>query len=174
MKHLFRHNIMKIPFGILACMLLCACSSAEDELTHYIKRIKSRSARPIPAIPELKPVSTFTFPQDDTRRSPFQFTQTENRVDSIAPNTQRLKQALEAFPLDSLKFVGTLKEGHSVWALISQPGGLVTRVKKGDHMGKNNGQIVHIDESRIKLEELVQLAGRWEKKKVAIDLRSPR
>lgn len=173
MNRSFCHNAQFL-IGILVCMLLCACRSSEDDLTHYINNIKSRSARPISAIPDFKPLSKFTFPQDDKRRSPFQPIRTTSRIDLLAPNTQRPKQSLEAFPLDVLKFVGTLKEGRSVWALISQPGGLVTRVKKGDYMGRNYGQIVHIDEKEIQLEESVQPAGRWKKKMMIIDLRAPK
>lgn len=173
MKYSFWHRV-KLLIGLSFCVLLCACSSSEDDLTHYINSIKKRPAKPIPPIPEFKPLSKFTFPQNDKRRSPFQPAQTASYADPLAPNTQRPKQPLEAFPLDALKFVGVLKEERSIWALIAQPGGLVTRVKKGDYMGKNYGQIIDINDKEIKLEELVQPAGRWEKKMITINLRSPK
>ncbi len=53
----------------------------------------------------------------------------EQRIDMAAPNTKRPKQPLEAFPLDALKFVGILKEGNIVWALIKEPNGVVTEQK---------------------------------------------
>lgn len=159
-------------FVAITAIILCACSSAEDELTHYIHAVKSRppSPRAIEPIPEFKPLEKFAFPEDDKRRSPFKPTQRAGQVDSNSPNTMRPKQPLEAFPLDSLKFVGILREGKSMWALISQPGGLVTPVRVGDYMGKNYGQIIHINENKIDIEETVQLGGRWEKKRISLNL----
>ena len=158
--------------GAIASLLLCACSSSEDELTRYIHDIKSRPPNPrrIEPIPEFKSLAKFVFPADDKRRSPFKPIQPESQTDFNSPNTNRPKQPLEAFPLDALKFVGILIQGSSIWALISQPGGLVTRVRVGDYMGKNFGQIILIKENKIDVEETVQLGGRWEKKHFSLNL----
>lgn len=156
----------------IASIMLCACSSAEDELTRYIHAVKSRppSPRTIEPIPEFKPLEKFAFPENDKRRSPFKPIQHEGQVDLNSPNTKRPKQPLEAFPLDALKFVGILREGNSILALISQPGGLVTPAKVGDYMGKNYGQIIRINDNKVDIEETVQLGGRWEKKHFSLNL----
>lgn len=159
----------KQGLGVFLSLLLCACSSSEDELTRYIHRVKSRPPKPIEPIPEFKPLAKFEFPVDDKRRSPFKPV-TEEGQDLFSPNTKRPKQPLEAFPLDALQFVGLLKQGHLVWALISQPSGLVTRVKVGDYLGKNYGQVTEIKENTMVIEETVQVAGRWEKRKITIDM----
>ena len=86
---------------------------------------------------------------------------------------KRPKQPLEAFPLDALKFVGILEQGPLIWALIKQPDGLISRVKPGDYMGQNYGQIVGIKEKIIQLDELVQLNGKWDKKRIVINLSVP-
>lgn len=167
-------RIVKLIMVFFFFGVLCACSSSEGALTHYFKIVKSRPAKPIPPIPEFKPLSKFIFPADDKRRSPFEPKQATNQKDIFSPNTKRPKQPLEAFPLDTLKFVGILKAGTAIWALISQPGGLVTRVKVGDYMGKNYGKIINVNDNKIKLEETSKAAGRWEKKIITIDLRSPK
>jgi type IV pilus assembly protein PilP len=158
--------------GVLASLFLCACSSSEDELSRYIHAVKSRppSPRTIEPIPEFKPLAKFSFPANEKRRSPFKAIQRQGQIDINSPNMNRPKQPLEAFPLDALKFVGILKQGNSIWALISQPGGLVTRARVGDYMGKNFGQITHIKENKINIEETVQLGGRWEKKHFSLNL----
>lgn len=160
--------------GAVAFLFLCACSSAQDDLNRYIHDVKSRPPRPrtIEPIPEFKPLAKFAFPADDKRRSPFKPIVPVGQVDVNMPNFNRPKQPLEAFPLDALKFVGTLKEGTAVWALINQPGGLVVRVRVGDYMGKNFGQILKITDNKILIEETAQLNGRWEKKRLNIDLSS--
>ncbi len=40
-------------------------------------------------------------------------------------------------------------------------------------MGKNYGQIIHIQEQSMKLIETVQVEGKWEKKEITINLMTP-
>lgn len=77
---------------------------------------------------------------------------------------------MESFPLDALKFVGTLKKDNEIWALIRQPEGQISRVKVGDYMGQNYGRIILIKNELIKLEETVQKSGKWEKQFTTINL----
>lgn len=158
--------------AVITCIMLSACSSSEDELSRYIHSVKNRppSPRTIEPIPEFKPLEKFSFPSNDKRRSPFKRIQHESKMDANSPNINRPKQPLEAFPLDALKFVGILKEGNSTWALIAQPGGMVTPARVGDYMGKNYGQIIRIKDNGIDIEETVQLGGRWEKKRFSLNM----
>lgn len=77
---------------------------------------------------------------------------------------------MEQYPLDSLRFVGILKEGNVVWGLISLPNGEIVRVRPGDYMGQNYGKIMQITNTTLKLEETVQISGKWEKKMTNFDL----
>lgn len=161
----------RITLLILCTLFLTACtSSADDELSKYINEVKSRSGRPIEPIPEFIPLEKFVYPEMDTRRSPFKQKEVVKVDDKLAPNTNRPKQPLEYFPLDALKFVGILKQGATVWGLVTQPSGEVSRVKIGDYMGQNFGKIISISETSIKIEETVQVAGKWEKKVTTFNL----
>lgn len=169
-----RQNTVSWLIMTILSLLMVACSlSDETDLGNYINRIKARPAKPIEPIPEFAPLPKFVYPEIDNRRSPFKPKVTGQKKDAYAPNTKRPKQPLESYPLDALKFVGILKQGTDVWALIGQPGGLVSRVKMGDYMGKNFGRIISIKEKVITLEETVQIGGKWEKKPIAINLRTP-
>ncbi|WP_233588431.1 pilus assembly protein PilP [Legionella septentrionalis] len=151
--------------------ILSGCSSSEDEeLQRYMHEIKTRPSLPIEPIPEFKPQPKFAYPENENRRSPFKPIVIEQTSEQLAPNINRPKQPLEAFPLDALKFVGLLKENGTIWGLISQPGGLISRVKPGDYMGKNFGQILSISQDTMQIEETVQVNGKWEKKKIALKL----
>lgn len=158
--------------GVLS-QLLFACSSDDSELNRYINTIKTRPARPIEPIPEFQPLKKFIYPEVDNRRSPFKPVVAEQE-DKFAPNIKRPKQPLEAFPLDALNFVGVLKEDTTIWALISQPSGLVSRVKRGDYMGQNFGQVLDINNKSLQLEETVNIAGKWQKQKININIRAPK
>jgi type IV pilus assembly protein PilP len=71
----------------------------------------------------------------------------------------RRKGPLEAFPLENLKMVGTLQQKKDIFALIKTPDNNLYRVKSGDFIGQNFGRIVDINESALKLKELIQDSG---------------
>lgn len=158
---------------VLLTLLLSACDDSDENLSRYILKVKNRPLKPIEPIPSFKPIPIFVFPESDNRRNPFKAMQVSSQADKFAPNMNRLKQPLEAFPLDALKFVGLLKQGNLVWGLISQPGGLVTRIKVGDYMGQDYGQVVQINDQSIRIEETQLMSGRWHKKTVTFQLFSP-
>lgn len=164
---------LKCLLGVLFCVQLIGCGSDQDDLRRYMHEVKSRPAKTIEPIPTFEQPPKFVYPEDQQRRSPFKPLVPQQQVDTLAPNTNRPKQPLEAYPLDALKFVGILKQGGTIWGLISQPTGGVVRVRPGDYMGKNYGQIIQITEKNIKLEEIVQVNGKWEKKPIVLKLHSP-
>lgn len=173
---IIHHNIRKsrwlakLTASLFISILLSGCdSSSNNELNRYINSVKLRPAKPIEPLPEFSPLPKFLYPETDNRRSPFKAKVVDQ---GFVPNIKRPKQPLEAFPLDALKFVGILREGTTVWALIKQPDGLVTRVKPGDYMGQNYGQITSINNKAIQLEEAVQIDGKWAKRKIVITLRT--
>jgi type IV pilus assembly protein PilP len=51
--------------------------------------------------------------------------------------------------------VGTLEQAEVMWALIRAKDKTIYRVKAGNYMGKNHGQITQITESKIELTEIV-------------------
>ena len=169
-----RHIMNCIIMVLLSSLLIGCGSSSDSELTHYINTIKNRPVKPIEPIPEFEALPKFIYPENDNRRSPFKPVVLPQQADLFAPNIKRPKQPLEFFPLDALKFVGILEEGPKVWALISQPGGAVSRVKPGEYMGQNYGQIMSIKESVIQLDETVKIDGKWKKKSIVINLRTPK
>lgn len=150
-------------------LLLVSCTGDNTDLQNYINEVKQRTGRPIEPIPKMAPLPIFKYPENDTRRSPFKPVDLRKRTDQ-APDQNRKKQPLEFFPLDALKFVGTLKQGTDVWALIRQPNKQVTRVRVGDYMGQNYGHVISINDEAIKLEETIKDSGAWEKKMTTLNL----
>ena len=150
-------------------ILCAACTGDNSDLINYINDIKSRPGAPIEAIPKFAPLPVFKFPENDNRRSPFKPVEVK-KTDQYAPDQKRLKQPLEAYPLDGLKFVGILKEGNQLWALIRDPEKKVVPVKVGNYMGLNYGRIISIKSNEIKLEETLRTSGTWEKHITTINL----
>jgi type IV pilus assembly protein PilP len=166
--------MMKCNRRILMCLfslLLSSCSGDNNDLSRYIHQIKQRKSRAIAPLPTFAPVPPFKFPEVENRRNPFKPMNPQKFVDPYAPDQRRIKQPLEAYPLDALKFVGTLTQDNQIWGLIKLPDGQITRVRIGDYMGQNYGRILIIKNNSVKLEETIKgSSGKWEKHMTTVDL----
>jgi type IV pilus assembly protein PilP len=150
---------------------LSGCFGSEQEdLQRWM--IQQR-AQVKPTVPPISEPKKFT-PQAYTEAASFEpfdmqkLTQALRRDSSqpstsglIAPELARRKEALEAFPLDSMKMVGSLDRNGSPVALISVDK-LLYQVKVGNYLGLNYGKITRINETELDLREIVQdAAGEW-------------
>ena len=160
-------NILLV--SILSC-LLNACSGDVSDLIKFINDTKARKVKSIDPIPQFAPLPIFKFPTNNSLRNPFKPIDQKKRTDLFAPDQKRKKQPLEAFPLDALKFVGTLKEGSNSWALIKQPDKQISRIRIGEYMGQNYGKVTTIKTDLITIEETVKNSGTWEKHVTTINL----
>lgn len=151
-------------------LLLTACVGNNEDLVRYIKEVNQRKTKEVESLPSFAPLPAFKFPEADDRRSPFKPIAQKPAVDVNAPDKNRPKQPLEAYPLDALKFVGTIKQGNEVWALIELPNQDITPVHIGNYMGQNYGRIESIKNDSIELIESTQSSGRWEKHITKIEL----
>jgi type IV pilus assembly protein PilP len=140
----------------VAAVLLAGCSSDVDELKARIDEIKSRPGGRIEPLPEVKPYETFTYAASD-QRSPFVagLPAEVNAPGAIRPDSNRPREFLEQFSLDTLRMVGTLRLNGRVYGLVQTKDGLVHRVLPGNHVGQADGRITAIDESKISLIEIV-------------------
>lgn len=162
--------------GLTAALAGCG-SSRLDELDAYVAKVKAQPPAPLTPLPEIKQVDTFVY-KPDNRRDPFVMdVQSAQAViagpaGGLAPDPLRRKEELEQYPLDSLDMVGTLERDQTRWALIRTPDGILHRVRVGNYMGKNNGQVTSINPERVQLIEIVpDGGGRWREKQAEIALK---
>jgi type IV pilus assembly protein PilP len=143
----------------VAATALSACGGANDDLREYIDEIKARPGGRIEPLPQVQPAPTFVY-VPGARRSPFvpdapqrRISNDPNAVDG--PDSNRPREILEQFPLDTLKMVGTLSDRRASVGLVQTADGLVHRVSVGHHMGQNFGRIIAISDSEIQLVEII-------------------
>ena len=121
----------------------------------------------------IKTFESFQY-KDQALRDPFAPSPNANRSNNKngpRPDQDRPRQPLEAFPLDSLKMVGTIGQGSKMEALIKDPGGVIHQVHKNDYMGQNYGRVTSISEDHVDLVELVSNGtGGWMERKASIAL----
>lgn len=148
----------------LACLALVSCGADDhDDLRKFVKDSDSIPRGRIPPLPEVKPYEPFEYAAYDLV-DPFVPRNIEppkpsNVPGALQPPPNHRKGPLEAFPLENLKMVGTLQQQKAMYALIKTPDNNLYRVKPGDYMGQNFGRITEIDESTVKLRELIQDSG---------------
>ncbi|MBS0285890.1 MAG: pilus assembly protein PilP [Proteobacteria bacterium] len=173
-----RSNMGKTILLIWLSIGLVACSNNERraELQAYVNKIKSREIKEIEPLPEVKPYETFTY-NDSNARSPFMpSTPIEvakhNAVDNgIRPDTNRRKEPLEAFPLDSLRMMGTLEKNGKKWAIVVDTDGTVHRISKGNFVGQHDGRVDNITEEKVMITEIIpDGSGGWRERKASLAL----
>lgn len=88
----------------------------------------------------------------------------------LAAEINRRKEPLEAYPLDSMRMVGSVTKGGRPYALL-RVDNLLYQVKAGDYLGQNYGKITRISETDVSLREIVQdAAGEWIERTSALQL----
>ena len=157
----------------LALAALGGCSSEIDELKAFVRDSEKGLTRRVEPLPAVKPFEPFAYEGFDLP-DPFKprklAVPKEGGAGGIAPDLNRRKEPLEAFPLEQLKMVGTLQQGKDMYALVRADKTLY-RVKKGNYMGQNFGLITDVSESDIKLKEIVQdSAGDWAERQSVLPL----
>ena len=159
-----------VPIALVA---LGGCSSELDELKAFVRDSEKGLPRRVEPLPAVKPFEPFTYEGFDLP-DPFKPRKLtppkEGAGGGIAPDMNRRKEPLEAFPLEQLKMVGTLQQGKDMYALVRADKTLY-RVRKGNYMGQNFGLITEVTENDIKLKEIVQdSAGDWTERQTALPL----
>lgn len=166
---------------ILSALLLplAGCGGSDySDLRAYMNEVKARPAGRIAPVPEFESYQTFEYSAMN-ERDPFQLLGGDARIventisnTGISPDTSRNKETLEQYPLDTLKFVGHLERDGEKWAIVTSPDSLVHRVRIGNHLGMNYGEIVAIGETKISLKEIVPDGmGGWIEREAALSLR---
>jgi type IV pilus assembly protein PilP len=153
-----RHPFVRIC-SALACVAylgVTACSSADDDLAHFIDETKHEPGGRVEPLPEVKPYETFTYAAAEMR-SPFLPSSpgSGSGLAGVRPDQKRNREFLEQFSLDTLKMVGTLKLEGRVFGLVRTKDGLVHRVTVGNYLGQADGKITDITPSKISLVEIV-------------------
>src|SRR5690606_18102799 len=149
-----------IPLLALA-LAAAGCSSRDDDLERFITQTKQEQPSGVEPLPEIKPYESFSYSAQDLR-SPFMPGGSgDTSSQGVRPNSNRNREHLEQFSLDTLQMKGTVQLGPRTYGLVQTRDGIVHRVLPGNHMGQNEGRIVSIEPSRISLIEIVpdQLGG---------------
>ncbi|HUL42454.1 MAG TPA: pilus assembly protein PilP [Burkholderiales bacterium] len=161
-------------FILLLGLLLTACSEQFQDLKDFVKESEKGPRARVEPLPEVKPYEPFIYSAFDLP-DPFKPRKIEPIKGAggskLQPDLNRRKEALEAYPLENLRMVGTLERGKVIYALIKSPDNNLFRVTTGNYMGQNFGLVTAVTESSLKLKELVQdSTGDWTERDSSLQL----
>jgi type IV pilus assembly protein PilP len=133
-----------------------------SDLERYVEEVLARPSPVVAPLPQIKPYEIYAYQSSD-KKDPFQpfFTpdsappKQEEQTECPGPDKDRLREELEAFPLDSLRMVGTIERDGTLWGVVLSSEGSIYRVTMDNFMGRNDGRIVDIVEEQIELIEIV-------------------
>jgi len=171
---------LRLIAGLVAATALSACGGGDEtELRSWMDDTRKSMRPTTQPVPEPKQFSPYTYeakaliePFDSQKMVLAVARQAQARASTsaIKPDLDRRREALEGFPLDQLRMVGTLRQQGNNVALIDVSG-QTFMVRAGNYMGQNFGLVTRISETEVDLKEIVQdAAGEWVERPAKLEL----
>lgn len=167
---------MRLSLLVLVVVLLSGCGGAEyQDLRDFVKNSGANMRGKIDPPPEVRQYEFFAYNNDANLPNPFKPRKQDMRTGGGAglnqPDLNRPKEALEEFPLESLKMVGYLYQNKVGWAVIRATDNKLYRVKAGNYIGLNYGLIKEVTETSVMIKESVQdSSGDWTERDSSLQL----
>ena len=160
---------------LLAPLLLTACGGEEfQDLRDFVKNAGADMRGRVDPPPEIKPYEPLSYDNSVGLPDPFAPRKQDlknSRPGINQPDLERRREALEEFALESLKMVGYLYQAKVGYAIIRSPDGKLHRVRAGNYLGQNFGQITSVSDTEAKIKEMVQdSAGDWTERSSSLQL----
>lgn len=147
-------------------LLLSACGDGDvREVRDWMAQVQRDTKPTVKPLPAPKDFVPFAYDGKDAI-DPFNQAKllgelarvAETSNDPNRPDTNRPKELLETFPLDTMKMVGAIQKGGVIYALV-QIDKNVYQVKTGMRLGQNYGLVTRVTDGAIDIREVVQDAG---------------
>jgi type IV pilus assembly protein PilP len=160
----------------MSCVLLTACGGSEfDDLQDFVKNSGANMRGKIAPPPVVKLYEPFAYVNTTNLSDPFkprkQETGLAGKRGANEPDMDRPKQALEEFPLESLKMVGYVYKSKVGHAVVRAPDKKLYQVKVGNYIGTNFGLITKLTDTQMTIKEVVQdSTGDWAERTSSLQL----
>jgi type IV pilus assembly protein PilP len=169
-----------VILGLATAMLAGCGANGEEELRAWMAEQKNQIRPKMDVIPEPKQFKPENYTQVSsiepfsreklTQALKGEASQASSNSALVAPELARRKEALEAFPLDTMAMVGSVVKGGLPVALV-RVDSLLYQVRPCNYLGQNYGRVTKIAETEVTLREIVQDAvGEWIERTATLQL----
>lgn len=164
---------LSVSLSVLAMVMLAGCDSSGGvgDLKTWEKEETAKMPLRVDPLPKVRP---YNAPQIDTQNIVDPFKQrvivASSATGGVTPDKTRRKEPLESFGLDTMAMVGSMSKAGKVFALIRTRDNLVHQVGVGNYLGQNYGKVLLVEETSMRIRELVQDGEIWVEKERDIGL----
>jgi type IV pilus assembly protein PilP len=171
--HITRLGVALLPFALIACT-----GESEREVKAWMNEVKQETHASIPKLIEPKEFIPFTYDKKSVL-DPFNIGKLQSALaklkpgsaHGVSPDLDRRKEALEAYPLDTLKMVGTITKGSTNYALIEADNKGIYEVKPGNYMGQDFGLVTKVNDDSVDIKEIyLDSGGDWAERTQKLEL----
>ena len=169
---------IQIVVTVIVGLSLQACSSGQGELQAWMDQQRQTikpSVKPISEPKQFVPanyVGAAKVDPFDARKLTMALLADRRTPNSALADAEqsRRKQPLEAYALDTMSMVGSLKKNGRLVGLVKVDG-LLYQVLPSNYLGQNFGLVKSVDDHQIVLREIVQdAAGEWIERAATLEL----
>lgn len=162
--------------GLLLVTLFGCGDGGIQNVSEWMKEVRQQTRVSIKPLSEPKKFTPFAYDAKG-REDPYSpnklavaLAKSKKDSGSIRPDLDRRREALESYPLDNLRMVGTLEKPGLTYALL-QADKSVFQVKVGNYIGQNLGMVTKITDTEVELKEIIQDAsGEWVEREAKLEL----
>lgn len=171
-------NSMRSALAFGALLLLGGCGDSDvEEVRQWMAQVKQETRVRVDPLSEPKTFVPFAYSAKDAidpyspNKLLVELARAAARSNNpLRPDTERRRELLESYPLDTIHMVGVMQKAGVNYALL-QVDRAVHRVRQGQRLGQNFGVVTSVSESAISIKEVVQDAGgEWVERMATLEL----
>ena len=155
---------------LVVILMLSACGGEQQsELRAWIAQQKTKTPTSVPPLTKPQTFEPAPYALGD-QLDPYDIQKLKSALakaraalgaNALQPDLKRRREALEAFPLDSIKMIGFVYKNGKPTALMNAQGGLY-QTTVGQYVGSDFGKVTALNEREMVLKELIQDGtGEW-------------
>ncbi len=168
------YGVVRVLALVLLLSLAACTPEVGDDLRAWAARVRTEATGPGNDVRTVPIPTAFAY-EAAGRRDPFDASKLSTELSDpdlvLRPDAGRSREVLEAFQLDSLQMVGSLRRGKKAVAVV-QAERQLHQVRVGDHLGQDYGEVTAISEDAIAIAERVQDSqGKWQIRETQLELR---
>jgi type IV pilus assembly protein PilP len=171
-----KRNPVPLPLLSLALpLLLAGCGNSDvEQVQQWMAEVRSNAHV---AVPKLSPPKTFVpfAYAEQSAVDPFSNSKLLTELakvkgNGLRPDTDRRKEVLENYPLDTITMVGSIQKGGVSYAVLRIEQA-VYQVRAGQYLGQNFGLVTSVGDEVVNIREIVQDAtGDWVERMSKLEL----